>query len=66
MKEYLVKVTYKATRDVWVHANSKSEARIKAVSHDVEDVQDDFDLIPVSAGKAIELVPLPDTSNFRL
>ncbi len=66
MKEYLVTVTYKATRSVCVKANSKSEARTKALNHDVVDFQDDFDFVPVTAGKAIELMPLPDTSNFRL
>ncbi len=66
MTEYCVTVTYKAIRSVCVKANSKSEARKKALNHDVTDVQDDFDLTPVSVGKAIELMPLPDTSNFRL
>lgn len=52
MNRYEIDVIYKVVRTVLVEANSKSEAREKARIHDVEDVNEDWDLGLVSVGKA--------------
>ena len=66
MSEFAVIVTYTVRRSVFVEASSKSEARRKAMAHYVTDVQDVWDLVPVSTSRAIKSEPIPDISNFKL